>query len=218
MQKIIYGGFLMKKLLVVLASVVFATGLFAHEAGNTQLSIAGSVGLGFASGEAAFEAQSGVTVPYTVGIQAGYFLSDSIAILFGVGYGAHPVMLVDKDDTDTGLKFTQGFVDLSAGLRGYMSGLFLGAGFTYGIKTGDREMYAVVDGEETKKGDLRDKVCKNNASLYLEAGFAFPVSDDMTFDLGLKLNIGLVNSIEEEGFIELKAHSLDFTLGLSFLF
>ena len=74
----------MKKLLVILAGLMFSTGLFAAEAGMSQLTLFGGIGIGFTSGETSIpDAQSGTTYPYSFGLQYGYFISDSLAFVIG---------------------------------------------------------------------------------------------------------------------------------------
>lgn len=207
----------MKKLLVVLASVVFATGLFAREAGDTQVTVFGAVGIGLTSGGSKDDAKTGIAVPFSFGAQFGYFINDTFALVVGGAYTRHPLKLVDENDSSVGFKITQSFFDINPGVRSYLSDFFLGAGFTYGIKVGDRVMYAIMDDKEHKLGAWPDSYSKNNATIYLEGGWVIPVSDDMTFDLGLKCNLGLAN-VMKQGPVQLKAHSFLLTAGLSFLF
>jgi len=186
----------MKKLLVILAGLMFSTGLFAAEAGRVMVTLYGGAGVGFTSGEftAIDDAKSDTTYPYTLGGQIGFFFSDDNALVFGAAYSYSPFKISAEDsngDKDS-FEIYSKFIEFNVGYRGYAESIFWGLGFSYGKKTGDWGGHLVLTGLIDDKFDVSpDDEMKDNISLYLEAGMAIPVAEAVNFDLGVKLNIGL---------------------------
>lgn len=76
----------MKKLLILLSTLVFATGIFAAPAGTSKISLLAGAGLGFPTGDIPKGSKAKEAFAYEVGAQYSYYVAESVSLVLGAGY------------------------------------------------------------------------------------------------------------------------------------
>ncbi|MGB4268402.1 MAG: outer membrane beta-barrel protein [Spirochaetota bacterium] len=224
---------LKQKLLLFMAMFCFmAVPLLAHETG---LQIAPNLYLG-ASG-ADFTYWSGSTLGIIVGgdstlwgdpssdvggagglgIDFRYFVNENVALNTGLDaiYKSftvtYPAISAIDDLT---IEFGTTYLIIPIGIRMYFDYFFIGGGAYYGM-SGDTEgelTYTSIYGTETIKETLN---FDDDFGLYIDLGLDIPLSDQVSLELGMRYERGLVTVYEEDDIVtDIKTRALLFNIGL----
>ncbi len=229
----------MKKLLILLSTLVFATGIFAAPAGTSKISLLAGAGLGFPTGDIPKGSKAKEAFAYELGLQYSFFVAEEVSLVLGTTY-TKTSLRADKaliagaiiDPMFAGQFFpadsktSTDFFNISLGGRYHVSLAFFGAGLTYGIKVSDRkstlELEVPFVGKQTIETTTPSKYTKNNLSVYAEGGVSFELSQSFVLDLGAKFSWGLVNTLDTTGDPameqKMKSHTFIISAAVGYLF
>lgn len=218
----------MKKLLLILASLLLSVNLMAKAVGSTQVSVSGSYLLSYfydLSYNDAGDPEKKIGSGYNIDLTAKYFFTSNLAFNFGFGYQSQDTVLKDNNMMSSGTveaTYTYQYYQLHVGADYYFTDIvYAGAGLIYGL-AGDvkTEMQGV---KNTLKDGKDGWTIPNKFAVYLELGLDYPITDKIGFLVAVNMEKSFTNASEKESsdyYIrkELKLYSYAIKLGVNYSF
>lgn len=212
----------MKKIFAMLLIFGLASAAFAeNKSGTLAVDLSGSYGLGMMSGTVGAIVGTTVTNESKSGyfdVTAGlkYFVIDDGALKIFTGYSTTPLSVKYSGTSNGTSSVNTEFFDIGIGYRHYFGGLFAGIGYIYGIKLDKWKA-----NNNSGSYDANTKYTKNNSTLYFELGYAIPLGENISLDLAVKYNLGLVPVLDNSsggGLDKWKANALALNVAVGYKF
>ncbi len=140
-----------------------------------------------------------IGMAYTAGAHFGFKTWDTGAIMSAVEYARKTLVL---ERSYMGLPMTNtfelSFVEILAGYRHFMDMIYIETGIFYAVKTGDWTEHKKV-GKISTRSTIDERSGKNEMGIYLGAGVAYPVWNNIAIETGLRVDASFLNAYAGNG-------------------